>query len=56
MGIRSWTAPVMGNERIDRSRFIYSLNVIGEQALRQSTEAQKESLNYRANGWIAAYF
>ncbi len=35
---------------------LFSLNVIGEQALRQSTEAQKESLNYRANGWIAAYF
>lgn len=29
---------------------LFSLNVIGEQALRQSTEAQKESLNYRANG------
>lgn len=34
---------------------VFSLNVIGEQALRQSTDAQKESLNYRANSWIAAY-
>ena len=35
---------------------LFSLNVIGEQALRQSTEAQKESLNYQANSWVAAYF
>lgn len=35
---------------------LFSLNVIGEQALRQSTETQKESLNYQANSWIAAYF
>ncbi|MFJ6957893.1 MAG: hypothetical protein ACIRXY_06725 [Ligilactobacillus animalis] len=34
---------------------VFSLNVIGEQALRQSTDAQKDSLNYRANSWIAAY-
>ena len=29
---------------------------MGSRHYVKSTEAQKESLNYRANGWIAAYF